>query len=137
MVVVVACTDWRIERAEYRRAQTAELARILVRENEGATLPTLLLGDLNAHPDTPEIADLTRVAADSWTAPEAGHTFSSANPYVDPNHHLADQRIDYVFVRSRQRNHLPRPARSWLAGIEPVDGVVPSDHFAVLADVAT
>lgn len=133
--VVVACLDWRPGRAEARRAQTAELAGLLARDDGRGSPARLLMGDLNAHPGTPEIAHLLDVAEDGWTAPESGHTFSSANPYVDPGHHLADQRIDYVFIRSGRDCGL-RPDRSRLVGVEPVDGVVPSDHYAVLVDVA-
>ena len=40
-------------------------------------------------------------------------------------HALEEDMLDF------ERN----PVRAWLAGVEPVDGVVPSDHAALLADL--
>lgn len=49
----------------------------------------VLLGDLNARPDTPEIATLTDRLVDAWVEAGVGdgYTFSAANPRA---------RIDYV-----------------------------------------
>jgi hypothetical protein len=58
------------------------------------------------------------------------------------NEHLADatwpqRRLDYLFVSWPRPKPLGSVARCWLAGTEPVDGVTPSDHYAVVADLRT
>jgi endonuclease/exonuclease/phosphatase family metal-dependent hydrolase len=55
------------------------------------TVPTVLLGDLNARPGTPEIAAVTRHLVDAWrvSGVSDGYTFSARAPHL---------RIDYVLV---------------------------------------
>ncbi|GAA0579560.1 metal-dependent hydrolase [Kribbella sandramycini] len=76
---------------------------------------TLLVGDLNARPDTPEIKTLTDVLADAWTEVGAGpgHTSPADN---------ATARIDYQ-LHSRQL----RPTKASV----PVSQA--SDHLPVVA----
>jgi endonuclease/exonuclease/phosphatase family metal-dependent hydrolase len=53
----------------------------------------ILGGDLNARPDTPEIAALSLIFGDAWTRcgdGGAGHTFPA---------HAPDRRIDYILMR--------------------------------------
>jgi endonuclease/exonuclease/phosphatase family metal-dependent hydrolase len=54
-------------------------------------VPTVLLGDLNARPGSPEIAVATRHLVDAWTVGGGtdGYTFSARSPHV---------RIDYVLA---------------------------------------
>ncbi|MGW5364095.1 endonuclease/exonuclease/phosphatase family protein [Actinopolymorpha pittospori] len=75
------------------RAREKEAARI--RELLGPTpRRTIVTGDLNARPGTPELKLLTEVLVDAWSAvhpseEDAGHTFSAAHP---------ERRIDYALV---------------------------------------
>ena len=46
-----------------------------------------------------------------------------------------DRRIDYVFTGWRKAGGAGHPVGCRLAGNEPVDGVWPSDHFAVVAEL--
>jgi hypothetical protein len=79
--------------------------------------------------------------ADAWLlggGDPAAVTLSSEHPEDRSDFHLVDERIDHVFVGSAARR--PRRARvavdrARLAGNEPVDGVYPSDHWAVVCDV--
>lgn len=58
-------------------------------------LPTLLLGDLNAPPDAPELAPLLAVFRDAWqNATDPGYTYPASTPV---------KRIDYVLVSSHVR----------------------------------
>jgi endonuclease/exonuclease/phosphatase family metal-dependent hydrolase len=63
-----------------------------------------------------------------------GHSWTVANPYaaldLEPS-----RRIDYVFVGYPRRGGAGHAVAARLAGLEPVDGVVPSDHLAVVADL--
>lgn len=78
--------------------------------------PTLLLGDLNARPDAPEIAPLLARLGDAW---QAGTGPGWTGPVRAP-----DRRIDYVLFSEHCR---VRHAF--------VDTAATSDHFAVVADL--
>jgi endonuclease/exonuclease/phosphatase family metal-dependent hydrolase len=79
----------------------------------------VLLGDLNATPEQPEIRELTDDMADSWVEAGvgAGHTYDSENP---------TRRIDYVLTSSKV---VTRTA----AVVTSDPGA--SDHLPVLAEV--
>ncbi len=130
------------------RVEQVDVLADIVRDELTATgdhLPALIGGDFNAVPDSDEIRRLTGrtavrhanlVFADMWelqgTGP--GYTWSSENPYLaDAN--WPNRRLDYLFVTWPRTKPAGHPIRTWLAGTEPVDGVMPSDHFAVVADV--
>jgi len=57
----------------------------------GRDVPTVLLGDLNARPASPEVAAITRHLVDSWRVGggTGGYTFSTRSPHM---------RIDYVLA---------------------------------------
>lgn len=92
---------------------TARLAqaRFVVDRLAGSAEPVLLLGDLNAPPQAPEIALLTAWSADAGADGEP--TFPAAAPV---------ERIDYVLAEGRILSHEVRPTAS-------------SDHRPVLAAV--
>jgi endonuclease/exonuclease/phosphatase family metal-dependent hydrolase len=76
------------------------------------------------------------VFTDAWAVRGEGRgcTFSEHNPHL-ANATWPNRRIDYVLVswpRPKPRGSV-RSCR--LAGIEPVDGVVASDHYAVVAEL--
>jgi hypothetical protein len=77
------------------------------------------------------------VLVDSWRyAPpgDPGFTWDRRNEYQKRSV-IPDSRIDYVLVGPTWRDH-GRVVAVRLAGNEPVDGVWPSDHFAVVADLS-
>jgi endonuclease/exonuclease/phosphatase family metal-dependent hydrolase len=112
--------------------------------------PPIVLGDFNADPDSDEMRFLRGLTAlggksfflaDCWlsttgqtAAGGAGHTYDRRNPYALRSREPS-RRIDYVFVRGPDRFLRGEPLASWVALDEPVDGVWPSDHFAVVADI--
>ncbi|HKY67745.1 MAG TPA: endonuclease/exonuclease/phosphatase family protein, partial [Acidimicrobiales bacterium] len=83
----------------------------------GEGTATVLLGDMNAGPETPEMRALTTVLVDAWAAVGAGdgHTFPARRPIA---------RIDHVLVHG--------PVRP--VGAEVVDTRA-SDHRPVVVDV--
>jgi endonuclease/exonuclease/phosphatase family metal-dependent hydrolase len=95
-------------------AERLEQAQKLISLLGTSTTPTLLVGDLNARPDAPEIKTLTAVLADTW--PEVGDgpgdTIEADNPTA---------RIDYLL-------HSPQ--------VTPISAMVPatlaSDHLPVV-----
>lgn len=131
-----------------RCAQVAELARFVAAHSGGTDFPPVITGDFNAQPDSDEVrlfgGHLTApavpglVLVDAWAyadpaAPSA--TWDQANPHVAASFEPS-ARIDYV--------HVGRPGRGGLGSVRgvrrvgdaPVAGVWPSDHAAVMADLA-
>jgi endonuclease/exonuclease/phosphatase family metal-dependent hydrolase len=123
----------------------AAICRFIAETREQRAYPPVLCGDFNADPDTDEIRALTGRRAtferrqafiDSWeTAGEGpGHTWTVENPYaaldLEPS-----RRIDYVFVGFPKQGGAGHAVAARTAGLEPVEGVVPSDHLAVVADL--
>ncbi len=78
------------------------------------------------------------VLLDAWRSADTavpGWTWDRRNPAVlatgEP-----DARIDYVFLGSRPHTKSAlRIRNAWLAGNEPIDGVWPSDHAAVVVEL--
>jgi len=99
--------DYRADPA-IRELQVADTLRIMAADRG----PQVLLGDLNAEQDAPELAPLWTELTDA--APDGG-TYPAATP---------DKRIDYVAVSDRVR---VRDAR--------VPATLASDHRPVLADL--
>jgi endonuclease/exonuclease/phosphatase family metal-dependent hydrolase len=144
--VQVFCThlNWRFDESSVRQEQVRAICAFVAASPE-RDYPPVLCGDFNAVPDSDEIRMLTgRMAVpverllfhDAWEvagdARDRGLTWSNANPYarldLEP-----DRRIDYVFVgwpKSGGRGHV---TSCEVVGTEPVAGVVPSDHYGVLA----
>jgi endonuclease/exonuclease/phosphatase family metal-dependent hydrolase len=74
-------------------AERVEQAQKVVQLLSGSTTPTLLAGDLNGVPTSPEIKTLTSVWKDTW--PEVGLGLGFTNPSLFPT-----SRIDYVLHTS-------------------------------------
>jgi endonuclease/exonuclease/phosphatase family metal-dependent hydrolase len=128
-----------------RCAQVATLADHVARLAPIGEPPPVLLGDFNAVPDADEIRFLrgrtslngrSVYFADCWaTATEApGYTYDRRNPYALRSREPSS-RIDYVFVRGPDAHLRGEPIAARLALDQPVGGVWPSDHFAVVADI--
>lgn len=130
------------ERVEQVRA----LARFVADQRQGCAYPPVVTGDFNAEPDsdelrllggiltTPAVPDLTLVDAWRYAPPgDPGLTWDRRNDYVTERG-LFDARIDQVLV-GPPRDGRGRVRAVRLGGTEPVEGVWPSDHFAVVADL--
>jgi endonuclease/exonuclease/phosphatase family metal-dependent hydrolase len=118
----------------------------------GATpseLPKILCGDFNATPDSDEIRFLRGLHTsagrrtfwqDAWERRHGradGFTWARANPYTARLRWLErDRRLDYIFVSPMKRDgrgvvHDCRMVLDRAAS----DGALPSDHFALYAEV--
>jgi endonuclease/exonuclease/phosphatase family metal-dependent hydrolase len=128
---ITSCLDWEEDHEQERIAQATSLAA-LVSELRAAGDDVVVAGDLNTPPDRPELAPLLAVLDDCWR-PQVydGVTYSSRNPYLGKGEWLEDQRIDYILA-----NNGLTPIRSRLAGFDEDHGRPPSDHYAVVTDVA-
>jgi endonuclease/exonuclease/phosphatase family metal-dependent hydrolase len=137
--VMASCVEWEPELADDHLAQTRALAGLLVDPALDGPLPVLLAADLNAAPGTPQIRALTDVMVDAWVAgggdPD-GVTLSSANPFAPREaREQIDRRIDYVLARPGTAGQPLSVRRAFVAGA-PVDHLHPSDHYAVVVDLA-
>jgi len=148
--VVSAHLEHRLDGTVVRRRQAATLARVIAdrRGDPDRDFPVIVGGDLNATPDSDEVRALTGRTAppvpglllmDCWEQAgdgTYGATWSSENPHVEwsawPN-----RRLDYLFVSWPRPRPIGNPLRCWLSGTEPINGVQPSDHYAVVADFET
>ncbi|MGV1004271.1 MAG: endonuclease/exonuclease/phosphatase family protein [Candidatus Nanopelagicales bacterium] len=144
--------DWRAEEGFKRLAQVRAItsfmrAHQLPERHDEFAYPTVICGDFNAPPESDEIRLLTGTASaldpdvvlmDAWVIanhPDPGYSWSRSNPHTvtDPG---PSRRLDYVFL-----DWPAHPTRGWvqaaaLAGREPVAGMVPSDHYAVVVDIS-
>lgn len=118
-------------------------------------LPPVLLGDLNAEPDSDEIRFLRGLHtlsgrsvhfADAWIwggDGTPGHTFDRKNGFALRSNE-PPRRIDYVFVRGPDAMFRGEPRETRLAFVEgttdeasaSVGPVWPSDHFGLVTELA-
>ena len=133
-------------RSAVRVAQVRTLAQFVAEHAADRVYPPVVTGDLNSEPGSDEQRLLGglltepavpgQVLVDAWRYAEPGDpgfTWDHRNGY-QAGSVIPDSRIDYVLAG------LPRKGRgkvrsAGLAGTAPVDGVWPSDHFAVIADL--
>ena len=110
--------------------------------------PALVAGDFNAVPWSDEIRHATGastpfipgfVLVDAWEAcgkERRGDTWSSANPLVPRRAVYPNRRLDYITTTFPRRRNCGSFQSCELTGLEAIDGVQPSDHYAVVAEVA-
>jgi endonuclease/exonuclease/phosphatase family metal-dependent hydrolase len=142
--------SWQRDREREREVQAVAAARFVEEVLDGRSdLPVVLVGDLDAGPDTASIRFLTGRQSldglsvryeDAWEAvhpDEPGHTFTPRNPLVRAGEMPLERgrRIDHVMVRSGPHGPLLDVAACRLVLDDAVDGVWASDHFGVLADL--
>ncbi|MFI0038430.1 endonuclease/exonuclease/phosphatase family protein [Streptomyces mutabilis] len=121
-----------------RREQAASLVEFVAAHRHGTAFPPVVTGDFNAPPKSPEVR-LLRAGGlhDAWdhADPAApGATWDAANPYI-PHPPVPGIRIDHVHVGPPGPGGLGAVRAVRRAGDGPVDGVWPSDHAAVVADL--
>jgi endonuclease/exonuclease/phosphatase family metal-dependent hydrolase len=136
---------WRFDHSHIRQDQVRTVSRF-IREAPRRTYPAVLCGDFNAEAESDEIRMLTGLAAvpdpplvfhDAWRLGgdgSAGLTWSNDNPYAQLDLEPA-RRIDYVFSGFPKPGGAGHCGHAELVGTEPIDGVWPSDHYGVLADL--
>ena len=143
----VFCThlNWKYQHGHIRQRQAADLARFVDRMGPG-TFPPIVCGDFNAEPGSEEIRMLTGLTTcpveglvfhDAWNWADGGgpgHTWDNANPYVGSKFE-PDRRIDYILAGLPMARGAGHVVDCRITGNEPVDGVWPSDHHAVLAEL--
>ena len=139
--------DYRFDDSAVRQVQAEALLRIVdgLRTDPDTDPPVVIGGEFNAVPDADEIRLLNGrraapvhnlVLTDCWAhvGEGPGVTWRSDNPY-QASSSWPNRRLDYVFVTWPRPKPFGNPVRAWLAGVDGVDGIWPSDHAAVVVDV--
>ena len=129
-----------------RERQVHALVEFLAERHRQPPL-TVLCGDFNATPGSDEIRLLTGLrppAAAGWTFLDAwetagdgspGYTMAKTNPNTAPLL-LPNLRWDYIFVSwPSGPGGAGHPVHAEVAGVDATAGVVPSDHYAVVAEL--
>ncbi|MCS6913147.1 MAG: endonuclease/exonuclease/phosphatase family protein [Myxococcales bacterium] len=147
-VVLCGCThlNYRLHHGSIREDQVEAVDAEMQRQEADLRV---LMGDFNAVPDSDEIRYLRGLHSirgrrtfyqDAWAQlhpGEAGYTWSRKNPFTQRLPFLEpDRRLDYVFVGPRSRDgrgHI-HDCRIVL-DVPDRQGVFPSDHFGLMADV--
>ena len=144
----VTCTHlhWRLHHGFVRERQAMVLADFARRRRPSLDLPPVIVGDLNAEPDSAEIRYLTGQQSlggrsvlfyDAWRLRGDGGpgiTWSNRNPWAAAMHE-PDRRLDYVLVGYPQPNGVGRVESCRVVCDDERDGVWPSDHFGVYAEL--
>jgi endonuclease/exonuclease/phosphatase family metal-dependent hydrolase len=137
--------NWKFDEGHVRAAQLREIVSRVESLAKADAFPAILVGDLNADPDSDEIRflhgltslgtgkcvyfqDAFAIAGDG----SPGVTYARRNPFAA---HLRepDRRIDYVLVRGRDERFRGEPLDARVCFDSPLEGTFPSDHFGVVA----
>jgi endonuclease/exonuclease/phosphatase family metal-dependent hydrolase len=123
----------------------ADLARF-VNQMRPWQFPPVVCGDFNAEPASEEIRMMTGLTTcpveglvfhDAWSVAGAGGsglTWDNRNPHVEAEME-PDRRIDYVFAGWPEARGAGHVVDCRVVADQPLDGVWPSDHHAVLAEL--
>ncbi|HSO96871.1 MAG TPA: endonuclease/exonuclease/phosphatase family protein [Acidimicrobiia bacterium] len=144
--VFVTHLNWRMDQSDVRQDQIRAICEFVAETSDRRTYPPILTGDFNAEPDSDEIRLLTGLGAvpvpklmflDAWrTAGDGGpgYTWSNVNPFATLDCE-PDRRLDYVFVGYPRAHGAGQVLAARIEGTQLVDGIYPSDHYAILAEV--
>lgn len=143
------CThlDYKFDESLTRIGQCESLSALVdsLRHDPDNEPPVIMAGDFNAVPDSDEIRMLTGrrepavhglVFTDMWevAGDGDGFTWRRDNPYIEDST-WPNRRLDYIFVSWPRPRPMGNPTKVWLAGLDAIDSVHPSDHAAVVADI--
>lgn len=141
------CThlNWKLDHGHVRVAQVKALAEIVTARATPEGFPPIVVGDFNAEPDSDEIRFMRGLTglggpcvyfADAFGVAGAGahSTYSKRNTFAEPLRE-PERRIDYVFVRGPDDAGRGEPRDARVCFDEPFEGVLPSDHFGVVATI--
>ena len=135
----------RLRQAAFVAERVAELAPI-----DGELLPPILMGDMNADPDSDEMRFLRGLHtyqgqsvffADAWLYGgdrTFGTTYDPENDFARPNRE-PPRRIDYIFVRGPDRALRGEPLLTRVVFTSAKHGqsgrIFPSDHYGVYSEI--
>jgi endonuclease/exonuclease/phosphatase family metal-dependent hydrolase len=136
--VIVCCLEVWAQHNDDRFAQARMVAAVASATGLDGPCPVIVAGDLNAAPTSPVLEPIQATLTDAWSSGGGDPrevTLSSAHPFAAVEvTELIDQRIDHIFVRGGHRDQIITCTNAATAG-DPVDGLDPSDHRAVICDI--
>lgn len=146
-LIPVVCThlDHRFDLSSVRQTQVKAVLELVDELRDLNGFPVVLAGDFNSIPTSDEIRLLTGespppipglVMSDAWPQCQEGpgYTWDRNNPYVI-NPAWPQRRLDYIFISWPRPKPLGNPTATYLAGDKPINGVIASDHYAVVSDL--
>jgi endonuclease/exonuclease/phosphatase family metal-dependent hydrolase len=128
---------------DVRALQMAALRERLEPEMRAGGFPPILVGDLNAAPESSEIRQLvaprrnaTPAFIDAWerAGRGAGLTWSAGNGFAKVRQ-PPGRRLDYILVGHSERSGIGEPLKCEVVCHDQREGVWPSDHFGVYAEL--
>lgn len=146
MPVFATHLTWQQHLGHVRCQQVRALAEHADRLAPTSGVPAVILGDLNADPDSDEMRFLRGLTplggtsvffSDCWAttrASEPGYTYDRRNAYALRSREPS-RRIDYCLVRGPGRHLCGEPLSAELFGDTPTGEVWPSDHYGVVAEI--
>jgi endonuclease/exonuclease/phosphatase family metal-dependent hydrolase len=146
--VFVTHLNWKLHQGSIRLKQLDFIENAIAeRAPTGKTYPPILMGDLNAEPESDEVRWLRGFAtlngrsiffADAWAYAGdggAGFTFDRRNPNAARSHE-PPRRIDYIFVRGPDPKWRGEPLLTRVVFDEPEGDVWASDHFGLYTELS-
>jgi endonuclease/exonuclease/phosphatase family metal-dependent hydrolase len=138
--------NWKLHQSDTRCRQVLALAEQVLRLRPREGFPPVVVGDFNAEPDSDEMRfmrgahtieercvyfnDAFRVAGQG-----EGDTWCNRNPYAREAFE-PDKRIDYIYAGYPTREGLGRVESCRVVCNDEKQGVWPTDHFGVYAELA-
>ena len=137
--IIATCLEHGISYTDDRIAQGRCVAELATEPRFDGPCPVVVMGDLNAAADSPVLRAVNDVLIDAWLAGNGtvdAVTLPSSHPSapLEAGPELVDQRIDHIFFRAGHEDQQVIVEGIALAG-EAVNGIFPSDHRAVIADL--
>jgi endonuclease/exonuclease/phosphatase family metal-dependent hydrolase len=145
--VFVTHLSWRLHEGHVRQVQVRTIAARVQELAKMHGFPPIIVGDFNAEPDADEIRFMRGLTglggrcvyfADAFGLAgggAAGATFSKKNPFAEVLRE-PERRIDYIFVRGPDAQRRGEPLGARVCFDTAVDGVLPSDHYGVIATLS-
>lgn len=136
--------NWRFDQSDVRQLQVETIADF-VQASRPRAYPPIICGDFNAEPSSDEMRTLTGqrpvasdlVLVDCWRAAhpvDPGFTWDNENPFVAAQLEQ-NRRIDFVLAGWAKARGAGHPVGAELIGTEATDGMHPSDHYGVVAEL--
>lgn len=137
--------NWKLHHGSIRERQVVALCDLVLRRRPRGGFPPILVGDFNAEPDSAEVRYVCGLQSiggrsvhlrDAWRCVGRGDgiTWSNRNDYARPWLE-PERRIDYVFVGPPAPGGAGLVESARVVCDEPRDGIWPSDHFGVYAEL--
>lgn len=151
--VFVTHLNWKFHQGSVRLSQVRYIVdRIqeLAPPSDSTLLPAVLLGDMNAEPDSDEMRYLRGLStqqghsvffADAWLYGGdggPGYTFDRRNRFAAQAHEPS-RRLDYILVRGGEGRLRGEPRETRVVFATPIESsegeLWPSDHFGLVTDI--